>query len=239
MASPRRGPQLELGKRSRSLQDAERDPGFLARRTLLEHDAGTVLPCVLFEQVDPFPFLLTGLSFHDRPVELRDRPRSKLRRQPAGRLAGLGQKNDPRRRAVEPVQQPDVNVPRLGVSGLEIMRRQVDQARITRRVPLREQPGGLVHGQAVVVFEQHFEVHRDRSAASVIRLTMIVAYEPLDSSNDRRIPRGRDEAHRRSPPSSSFSGKNRHGPRPFGEEYVLQVLDPELGPFQLELWSTS
>ena len=102
-----------------------------------------------------------GMPFDDRPVELRDRPRAKLLRKPSGRLAGLGQQHDARRRPIEPMQQPDVDISRLRVARLQVVRGDVDQARLARAIALREQPGGLVHGQAVVVLEEDFELDHD------------------------------------------------------------------------------
>src|SRR5581483_11103438 len=93
---------------------------------------------------------------------------------------------------VEPVHQADEDVARLVVPQAQIVASQVEQRRVAAHVALREQPRGLVDGQAVVVFVQDAQGHDSGSsssssagpspAASVMRFTTSVAYAPLGSS---------------------------------------------------------
>jgi len=175
MTSPRYRVELELGVALTSREDAKVDRGFL---TLVIADCtsmSSVELAVLGKHISPGAGLFLRRAHDDCPVEFRDRAGSKLLGKPGGRFARLGQKHDARGRPVEPMEKPQINISRLGVVRLQVVRGDVDQARLTRPVSLREEPGGLVHGQAMVVLEEDVQLDHAELAPAVMRLTMIVA----------------------------------------------------------------
>src|SRR5262245_53546461 len=120
MAPSGRGPQLEQGRIRPAFQHPECQPRLLAPLLRVRQRSRLVGATILLEPIDPDPFLFARGSLHDRPVDLLDGAGAELRRQSTRGLAGPGQEDYARGRPIEPMDQPDVDVPRLAVSFLEI-----------------------------------------------------------------------------------------------------------------------
>ncbi len=160
MASSRLRSQFEFRRIRPAFQHPKPDACLLPHQVALLDDSRAVKPPVLLESIFPLPFALRRPSLDDRPVDLRDRPRAELCREPPSGLAGPGDQDHAGRRPIEPVEEPDVHVPRLPVPLLEIPRHEVDQALRASLVPLRRQSRGLVERQTMIIFEQRVQIHR-------------------------------------------------------------------------------
>ncbi len=154
MASASRRLKRQLGKPAPSFDHLKIDLGFVSPVIQLTDDLHAICAAVLIEAIDPSPSRFGHTALDNGPVKLGYPAGPKVGRQSPRGLAGFRQEHNTRGRAVEPVQQADVNVPRLGISHLEVLADQIDQAGIARTVALLQQSGGLVYGQTMVVFKE-------------------------------------------------------------------------------------
>ena len=125
---------------------------------------------------------------------------------------------------------PTKTLPGLAYRVFKYWRGDIDQAGLARAVALRKQPGGLVHGQTVVVLEKDFE---SRSRRFLCR-----SGDSLD--HDRGIRAFAQLKRKLGCPLAAvelvvneirleFFGKDERGPRSLGEKDVFQMAHPQIG----------
>jgi len=140
-----------------SLDEVEREPGVVAPRVAWIDDSNDVPNLIFPEPIRPLPLSLGGATLDHGSVDLADRSVTKLASEPIGSFARPGEQDDPRRRPVEPVDKPDEDVTGLGISRLQIVASQVNEAGLARLVSLGQKSGRFVDSETMIVFEKDFQ----------------------------------------------------------------------------------
>jgi hypothetical protein len=113
--------QLELAEPPAALHDPIVHPRRLPFSGRLIDQANPVETPVFLQDVNPLALGRLRLALDDGPVGLLDLAGSELVRETACRLARAGKQDGARRGTVQSVDQPDIDIARLAIAGLQVV----------------------------------------------------------------------------------------------------------------------